>query len=598
MEPLVEVAGLRVTVPGPGGEPKPVVQDVAFTIAKGEVVALIGESGSGKTTIALSLLGHAREGCRIAGGTVRVAGVDVLQLGESERQALRGRVVAYVAQSAAASFNPSKTILEQVIEPALVHGLMDRAAAEVRAVELFRALALPGPDSIGQRYPHQVSGGQLQRMIAAMALITDPALVVFDEPTTALDVTTQIDVLRAFKGVLQDRGVTAVYVSHDLAVVSQMADRIIVLRHGEVRESGSTRRILETPSDVYTRELVAAARAADQTGAARPRGAAPLLEIRGLTAGYGGRDRLGMPAKPVLRDIDLAVPRGTSVGVIGESGSGKSTLAHIIAGLLAPAQGSVRLDGEPLPPTTSGRTRDQFRRIQLVFQNADTALNPAHSIARILGRPLAFYHQLAGEARDRRIGELLDMVRLPAEVATRRPGELSGGQKQRINLARAFAAEPEIILCDEVTSALDPVVAAAIIECMAELRRAFQVSYLFISHDIGAVERLCDEVVVLYAGRKLEEGQKAGLRRQPRHPYTRLLVNSVPEIRPGWLEAIAPSAGLPALHNAAAGGGDLCVFLDRCPLRIDGVCNAEMPPRVLAGNGGEVLCHRGWELTS
>jgi len=580
----VRVSGLKVTAPGDDDRPATIVRDVSFSIPKGEVLALIGESGSGKTTIALALMGYARGGCQIAEGSIEVAGTDVLALDAAQLGAYRGATVAYVAQSAAASFNPSRTIMDQVTEPATIHGLLSRANAETKAVELFRALALPDPDTIGRRYPHQVSGGQLQRLMAAMALITDPALVILDEPTTALDVTTQIEALRVFKKVVAERGATAVYVSHDLAVVAQMADRIVVLRHGEVREAGLTDQVLHAPQDDYTQTLMAAARPQVRTAAAVAEAApAPLLEVRGVTASYG--------RVPVLQDVSLSIARGATLGVIGESGSGKSTLARVVAGLLPPSAGTVLLDGDALPPALARRSREQLRRVQIVFQNADTALNPAHSVEGILGRPLELYHGLKGDARERRVTELLDLIRLPAALAGRRAGELSGGQKQRINLARALAAEPDLILCDEVTSALDTVVAAAILDLMAELRRGLGVSFMFISHDISTVRAICDEIVVLYAGRKVQAGGREAFSAPPFHPYTDLLVGSVPEMRRGWLEETAVREARKPAPAAALG---LCGFLDRCPVRIEGVCDRLPPPRVRLA-GSEVLCHRGDE---
>jgi peptide/nickel transport system ATP-binding protein len=598
MNELVKVSGLRVTARNDLDEEVTIVHDAAFSLNKGEVLALIGESGSGKSTIALALMGYARAGCRLAGGTVSVAGHEMLALGERQLAALRGRTVAYIAQSAAASFNPSRRIMDQVIESALIHRLMPRAAAEAKAVDLFRALALPDPDRIGQGYPHQVSGGQLQRLMAAMALITDPDLVILDEPTTALDVTTQIDVLRAFKKVVQERGSTAVYVSHDLAVVAQMADRIVVLRHGEIQENGTTAQILAAPAHPYTRSLLAAIDPAQmqiKVPAAVPlkAQARPLLEVRGLAARYGS-GKGGAPVKRVLEDIDLVIPRGATIGVIGESGCGKTTLARTLAGMVAPTTGQILLDGEALAPTLEGRTREQCRRIQFVFQNADTALNPRHSIERILGRPLEFYHGMKGEARRRRVLQLLDLVKLPAAVAERLPGELSGGQKQRINLARALAAQPDLILCDEVTSALDTVVGAAILELMAELRRELNVSYMFISHDINTVRSICDEIVVLYAGRKVESRRREALAAPPFHPYSHLLMSSVPVLRRGWLEEVEgrTPATLPPL-SAAGQAPDTCAFVDRCALRMDGVCNRLPPPRRELDDGGSILCHHG-----
>ena len=591
MSELIRVENLRVVACGERGEVE-IVKGVSFSLAKGEVLALIGESGSGKTTIALALLGYARRGCRLASGVVQIGEHDMLALSENELQGLRGNRVSYIAQSAAAAFNPAKKLIDQVVEGALIHGLGSRAALEAKAVELFRDLALPDPDRIGQRYPHQVSGGQLQRVMAAMALISDPLLVVLDEPTTALDVTTQIEVLRAFKRVVRERGATAVYVSHDLAVVAQMADQIVVLNGGEIFEQSATAPLLKGPAHEYTRSLLAAAR--PDTTIRPPCDVAqdtPLLTIQGLTAGYGNKNMHGMPSIRVLEDIDLTVRRGQAIGVIGESGSGKSTLARVVAGLLTPALGGLTFDGQPLGGSLSERTAEQFRRIQMVFQNADTALNPMHSVSTILSRPLKMYFGLKGAALRERIGELLDLVRLPRDMAERRPNELSGGQKQRVNLARALAAKPDLILCDEVTSALDTVVGAAILELLRDLRQELGVSYLFISHDISTVRALCDDIVVMYSGHKIQAGTRQAFAQAPFHPYTDLLIHSVPELRQGWLENCGTTCGeLPPI-GARANVPELCTFLNRCPVRVDGLCNHTAPSRRVIAGGSEILCH-------
>lgn len=523
----VVVQGLHITA----GE-QTLVDHLSFAIQPGEVLALIGESGSGKTTTALALMGYARHGCAIAGGSVRIGDVDVLHLEPARQRALRGRTVAYIAQSAAASFNPSRTIMDHVVEPTCIHGTMKRAEAEAKAVQLFRELALPDPDTIGARYPHQVSGGQLQRLMAAMALITDPDLVILDEPTTALDVTTQIEVLRAFRRVVRERRATAVYVSHDLAVVAQMADHILVLRGGQMQELNPTAHILATPDHDYTRSLLAAARPKPRP-AEHCKGAGELLlDVHELAAGYGPVDAKGRPATLILEDINFKLYRGQVIGVIGESGSGKTTLARAIAGLIAPCHGNMTFDNRELKPMLANRTTEELRRIQIVFQMADTALNPSHTIERILALPLQFYKGLKGEALQRRIRELLDLVRLPHGVAQRLPG----GQKQRVNLARALAAEPDLILCDEVTSALDTVVGAAVLDLMADLRRELGVSYLFIRHDLHTVRAVCDEIVGMQHGRKLTQVARADFDRGPHHPYYEQLASSVPELRQGWLD--------------------------------------------------------------
>ncbi|HEX3380171.1 MAG TPA: ABC transporter ATP-binding protein [Paraburkholderia sp.] len=602
---LVEVRGLRMVGSRPGEPDTTIVHDVDFDVARGEVLALIGESGSGKTTIALSLMGHARSGCRIAGGSIRVGDTDVRALSPKGLASLRGRKVAYIAQSAAAAFNPSRTILDQVIESALIHGTLSKRAAQAKAIELFRALALPEPDTIGKRYPHQVSGGQLQRLMAAMALITDPELVILDEPTTALDVTTQIDVLQAFKRVIKKFGMTAVYVSHDLAVVAQMADRILVLSDGAIREAGGTEQILHAPTHPYTQSLIAAVTPDGASSSCDSRGqtleasqqaadaSTPLLEVRRMMAGYGRRNAKGWPATLILNDVDLKIGRAQTVGVIGESGSGKTTLAKVIAGLVTPSGGQLLLDGQPLAGDLNKRTKEQFRRIQIVFQNADTALNPVHTVARTLARPLAFYYGMKGARAQARVAELLELVRLPASVASRSTAELSGGQKQRVNLARALAAQPDLILCDEVTSALDTVVGAAILDLLRDLQKKLGVSYLFITHDIAKVRAISDDIVVLYSGHRVETGTRAALSAPPYHPYSHLLVSSAPELRAGWLDEASERC-----HRELAPIGpsndnpELCTFVSRCSMRIDGVCNLTTPSLRTLENGAQVLCHR------
>ena len=584
----VEVRGLDIVLNAQGAERKVIVEDISFIIPRGQVLALIGESGSGKTTIALAMLGYSRFGADITAYTIRVGDMQIDRMDEAELQKVRGRRMAYIAQSAASAFNPTRPIMAQVIEPLMVHGLADRATAETRAVELFRALALPSPETIGSRYPHQVSGGQLQRVMAAMALITEPELVILDEPTTALDVTTQVEVLKTIKAALQQSGATAIYVSHDLAVVAQVADRIAVLHHGRMCEEGPVRQILEAPASNYTRTLMAAAQPQ-----ARPETASvpdSVLTVSAVTAGYG-RIRDGEPAIPVLRDVGFSIQRGAAMGVIGESGSGKSTLARVIAGLLPAAKGEVLLDGERLPPAMAQRSREQLRRIQIVFQHADTALNPAQSVSEILTRPLSFYHGMKGADAARRVAELLDLTHLPRDIAARRSSELSGGQKQRVNLARALAANPEVLICDEVTSALDTVVASAILDLIDSLRRDLGIATIFISHDISTARAFCDDLMVLYAGRVAELASRARFAGDVHQPYTRLLMDSVPDMDTSWLARRVASR--PAALPGAAVTPTLCPFLPRCPVALQGTCDSVAPPR-REREGQVVLCHHEW----
>jgi peptide/nickel transport system ATP-binding protein len=549
--PLVEIRNLCVDAQSGNRAPLRIVDDVSLTIARGEVVALIGESGSGKTTIGLSTLGHFRRGCYPVGGSIRVDDASVLDLHAAQLKTLRGGKVAYVAQSAAASFNPARKLMAQVIEPALIHGLMSRDAAMARARQLFGELALPDPEHIGDRYPHEVSGGQLQRMSAAMALVSGPDLVIFDEPTTALDVTTQIDVLKSFKHLIRSQGIAALYITHDLALVAQIAHRIVVLKGGRIQETGEAAQIVGAPAQPYTQSLIDALRPRPLAGdTAAPVASVPVLAANHLTVTYSGSRLLKGRSLTVLDDVSISLAPGSVVGVIGESGSGKSTLLRVIAGLIPSQGGQVLLDGKPLGPSVRRRSKDELRRVQSVFQMADTALNPAQTVGAILARPLAFYHGVGGDAARRRTRDLLDMVRLPAEFASRRPGELSGGQKQRVNLARALAAGPDVLLCDEVTSALDSVVGKAIVDLLSELRRELKLAMLFVSHDISTVMAFADQITVLKSGVAVQQSTAAGLLAPPQHPYTERLLNSVPEMRVGWLDEMIAAMPAPAMNSA------------------------------------------------
>ena len=596
MPSLLEIDNLEVEGRPPGRGYQPIVKGVSLRVEGGEVLALIGESGSGKTTVSLATLGYARPGCRISGGQVRLDGEDVLAMNPGERRRLRGRRVAYVAQSAAAAFNPARTIRDQVTESARIHRVASRAEASARALEFYRRLDLPEPESIGRRYPHQVSGGQLQRLMAAMAMSGEPDLLVLDEPTTALDVTTQIEVLSAFKEIIRERGTAALYVTHDLAVVAQIADRVVVLFDGEVMERGSTGEIIGQARHEYTKALMAAVRpppkagagARNGAGARAPSGAAALVEVRSLSAGYGR-----VLPTVVLRDVGMRVERGEVVGVIGESGCGKSTLARVISGLLPQLSGEVLHAGRPLPRSAGRRDKADLQRIQIVFQMPDVAVNPRHRVRDVIGRPLELFLGLSGEARRRRTGELLEMVELPADFASRYPRELSGGQKQRVNLARALAAEPDLLLCDEVTSSLDTVVGAAIIRLLERLREELGIACLFISHDLSTVASFADRIVVLYAGRVVEQGPTRRVLAPPHHPYTRLLLSSVPEMRPGWLEEVMTTrearSGIARAVEITERG---CPFSRRCPLAVEGRCDRDAPPLREPVPGHRIFCHR------
>ncbi|MEK9790470.1 MAG: ABC transporter ATP-binding protein [Alphaproteobacteria bacterium] len=543
-EPLVKISNLEID--GIADETRTrIINNVSLELNRGEVMGLIGESGAGKSTLGLAAMGFTRDGCEIVGGNIMFDGIDLVTATPDVKRQLLGKRIAYVAQSAAASFNPAHKIINQHAEAPLCHGVSSRTEAEADAIDLYERLRLPNPDEIGFRYPHQVSGGQLQRAMTAMAMSCRPDLIIFDEPTTALDVTTQIEVLVAIREIVEQFQTAAIYITHDLAVVAQMADRVKVLLRGDEVEEADTRTMLDAPREDYTKSLWAVRSFQRPQKPLARKGAVPVISLRNVTAAYGSND-------PVVRDVSFDIHEGRTVAVVGESGSGKSTTARCITGLLPPMTGEIAFQNEVLPADYRKRSVDQLRQAQMIYQMADTALNPRKRIGEIIGRPVEFYLGLKGAEKRRRVEELLELIEMdPKEYINRLPSELSGGQKQRIGIARALAAEPKFIICDEVTSALDQLVAEGILKLLTRLQEEMKLSYMLITHDLSTVRAIADEVVVMKDGLIVEAGPKDEMFTPPHHAYTDLLLSSVPEMNPDWLDELLAQRGAENLGDAA-----------------------------------------------
>jgi peptide/nickel transport system ATP-binding protein len=651
-ESILEVRDLSVAYGG-----RPALRGVTLRVESGQTYGLVGESGSGKSTLAMAVMGHLAGEGAVTGGGIRFEGRALTGLTKEELRGVWGRGMALVPQEPFSSLNPSMRVGEQLAEGLRLHLGLDAGAARTRARHWLERVRLPDPGRALEAYPHQLSGGQQQRILIAMALSAHPKLLVLDEPTTALDATTEAAVLDLLGDLLGETGAAALYVTHNLGVVAGRAQRTAVLYASELMEDAPTEALFRQPLHPYTRGLLDSLprpgqrRAAERlngiagnlpppgelppgcvfaprcplaverchserppldeplpgrrvrchrwpeilageagaagepqgAGARPPAAAGAALRLEHLSVAYPARPR---PAQAV-RDVSLEIGRGRTLGIVGESGSGKTSLARAVAGLAAHSQGDVQLAGESLPLRLHRRPRALLRRLQMVFQNPEEALNPHLTVGESLGRPLARLLGLRGARRDARVAELLDAVRLPREFARRRPGQLSGGEKQRVAIARAFAASPDLLLADEPVSALDVSVQANILNLLNDLQAERGTAMLFISHDIRVVAYLADEVAVMYLGQVMENGPAGALFEAPHHPYTEALLSAVHD--PGGRDApaIRLEGEIPDPRHVPAG----CPFHTRCPRALGALCESEPAPWRETANGKRIYCH-------
>jgi peptide/nickel transport system ATP-binding protein len=658
VEPLVSVEDLGITY-GQGSEALAAVQGVSFTVAKGEAFGLVGESGCGKSTLAYQLLGYHAPSARVASGRVLFRGSDVLALDRAALERLRGDRISLVPQNPTTALNPGMRVGEQLAEVLVVHGRAEgRESALARAAELFGRVGLPDPGRIGRRYPHELSGGQQQRVCIAMALACEPDLVVLDEPTTGLDVTTQEQIIDLLLELRARLGMSMLYVTHDLGVLAQIADRVGVMYAGHMVEVAPTEELFSRPRHPYTRGLIAAIPRLDgvaptgqrlrgylrrseipeagcpffprcdaaetscattrqvlesvgpgrsvacqrwralppgervdaepKAAAAADGAAAPLLEVEGLSLRYGPRGRfaelLGRPGPTVVREATFDIRPGETFALVGESGSGKSTIARAVSGLLPPVDGAIRFAGRPLPGSIRERDGELKRRIQYIFQNPDASLNPRNRVSEILMRPLSIYMGMSGEAAREKAEAALREVRLESGYLVRFPDQLSGGERQRVAIARALVAEPALLLCDEVLSALDVSVQANVLDLLRALKRETKVAMLFIAHDLAVVRSLADRVGVLFRGTLFEAGTVDEVFNPPFHPYTHELLMAVPSAHVRKRRAMTR-------RDAEAKGVAGCPYAGRCPWQVGRICEELPPPWREAGQSLRIRCH-------
>ena len=660
---IQSVKNLSIGFKSQKGKEISILRNVTTNIKKGETVGIVGESGSGKSTLALAMMGYVKHGLFTMNGECLFNSLNLLDLSNNELEKIRGRKIAMIPQNAGQSLTPNLKIGYQIEEALKLHTNLNENERKNRISELLNNVRLPSPDVMALRYPHELSGGQQQRVAVAMALAGNPELLLLDEPTTGLDVTTQAHVLELLKDIAKDTGTSMVYVSHDLGAIAQVCDRVIVMYAGEIVLEGPVRKILKEPIHPYTNGLLKSIPKLSLEGLPESMpGAQPqpghigegcsfydrcnisdekcktktpdleflseidtsvrcfnykkviinqnkniqlknldeknienneILSLSDVSISYAKQSFLDQlfnkltDSNPTVKDINININKGETIALVGESGSGKSTILKSIAGLLKTKDGNINFaQNRKLSEDLKNRSSDDLRAIQLIFQNPDESLNPNHTVEQILSQPLKLYFGLKGDELKKNIIELLEKVRLGEFYMTRYPRQLSGGEKQRIAVARAFAAKPEIILCDEVTSALDVSVQAAVLDLLKKLKDDFGTTYIFVSHDLAVVKAISDRVAVLYQGRLCEIGPSKNVYKFPSHPYTEVLLGAVlepdPDIKPKLIaedivEEKPPEKG--------------CCFQGRCPRILGDKCREEVPPWQVGENGNAIRCH-------
>ncbi|MCT1476679.1 ABC transporter ATP-binding protein [Microbacterium sp. p3-SID336] len=552
VEPLLSVQGLAVDFATMDGVVH-AVEGVDLEIRPGETVAIVGESGSGKSTTAMAIIGLLAGGGRVAAGSIRLDGREIAHASENELRTIRGRDIGLVPQDPMSNLNPVAKIGTQVAETLLAHGLATRQNVQGKVVEALTAAGLPDPERRAKQYPHEFSGGMRQRALIAIGLACKPRLLIADEPTSALDVTVQQTILDQIGEMTRELGTAVLLITHDLGLAAERAERVVVMHRGKVVEQGPARQILEDPQHPYTQSLVKAAPSV-AVARLRPEAFAPGGSGEGLSDAPATGERAGaasaVPPRdniveienltkvyPVrgkhedfvaVDDVSLAIPRGETVAIVGESGSGKTTTARMLLKLIEPTSGLIRYEGKDVSTLNRAETREFRQRVQPIFQDPYSSLNPMFTIERLIAEPLEFYKRGSGAERRKRVRQLLDDVALPQSMLRRYPSELSGGQRQRVAIARALALSPDLIVCDEPVSALDVLVQDQILRLLGDLQREYGFSYLFISHDLAVVRLISDYVCVMKDGKLVEAASSEEIFTNPRDPYTRRLLASIP----------------------------------------------------------------------